>query len=188
MQDYIGLAEKNGVTLLDQGACQFCGARTERGVHECVEIFNLGFQHIDYSNPYNHVYRFISVDAHTLQHPELHGPWNNHFHLTRQRLMFHYEVQWNYKLSPLLSDHLNGYKLGNKEEVLTPPRVLQRGNMTTTDILKNSSNETSCQELIRNWGIEVYETWHHCHEVVDVIAKGFMERNGRMLETKHNQY
>ena len=46
MQDYIDLARKNGVTLLDNGKCQFCGANTQRGIHECLEIFNLGFQEI----------------------------------------------------------------------------------------------------------------------------------------------
>ena len=44
MQDYIDLAEKNGVKLVDFGNCQFCGAKTKRGIHECLEIFNLGFQ------------------------------------------------------------------------------------------------------------------------------------------------
>ncbi|MFZ1806223.1 MAG: DUF5946 family protein, partial [Cyclobacteriaceae bacterium] len=94
MQDYIALAEKNGVVLLDKGKCQFCGAHTQRGIHECLEIFNLGFQDIDFSNTENHIYRFWIVDAHTLQHPEIHGRWNNHFHLTRLHLIFKYDVQW----------------------------------------------------------------------------------------------
>jgi len=66
MQDYIDLAEKNGVTLLDNGKCQFCGGNTKRGIHECLEIFNLGFQVIDFTNIENHKYRFLIVDAHTL--------------------------------------------------------------------------------------------------------------------------
>ena len=92
MQDYISFAEKNGVSLLDSGACQFCGAEVQRGVHECLEIFNLGFQQIDFSNPENHLYRFFIVDAHTLQHSEIHGRWNNHFHLTRLHLIFERNV------------------------------------------------------------------------------------------------
>ena len=90
MQDYIDKAKKNGVTLLGNGRCQFCDAETTRGIHECVEIFSLGFQMIDYSKIDNHLYRFLTVDAHTLQHPEIHGRWNNHFHLTRQHLIFKY--------------------------------------------------------------------------------------------------
>lgn len=65
MQDYIELAKKNGVTLLDSGKCQFCGANTQRGIYEYLEIFNLGFQVIDFSNIENQIYRFLIVDAHT---------------------------------------------------------------------------------------------------------------------------
>ena len=103
MQDYINFTEKNGVTLLDNGKCQFCGANTKRGIHECLEIFNLGFQDIDLTKTENHMYRFLIVDAHTLQHPEIHGRWNNHFHLLRLHLIFEYKIMWTYKLSPKLS-------------------------------------------------------------------------------------
>ena len=152
MQDYIDIANKNGVTLVDNGKCQFCGAETTCGIHQCVEIFSLGFQMIDYSNHENHFYRFLTVDAHTLQHPEIHGRWNNHFHLTRQHLMFHYQIHWNYDLSPKLSDYLNAYKADKSEEYLEPPKILERGNITTTDILNKATNETDCQEMIKKWG------------------------------------
>ena len=59
MRDYIDLAEKNGVILLDKGRCQFCGANTKRGVHECMEIFNLGFGNINFSKIENNSYRFL---------------------------------------------------------------------------------------------------------------------------------
>ena len=65
MQDYIDLAEKNGVALLDSGQCQFCGANTKGRIHECLEILNLGFQEIDFSDVENHLYKFLIVDAHT---------------------------------------------------------------------------------------------------------------------------
>ena len=54
MQNYIDIAQKNDITLLGKGKCQFCGADTIRGVHECVEIYSLGFQVIDYSKEENH--------------------------------------------------------------------------------------------------------------------------------------
>ncbi len=188
MQDYIDIAAKNGVTLMGTGKCQFCGAETERGIHECVEIFSLGFQEIDYSIPENHFFRFICVDAHTLQHSEIHGRWNNHFHLTRQHLMFHYGIEWNYKLSPKLSDHINEYKTHNSEEYLEPPRAFQRGIITTIDVLNNSSNESDCQEMILKWGTEVYNSWSHHHEKVDKIARGFIERYKSQLPTKPNRH
>ena len=174
MQDYTELAEKNGVILLDTGKCQFCGANTKRGIHECLEIFNLGFQDIDYSKKENHLYRFLIVDAHTLQHPEIHGRWNNHFHLTRLHLIFKYDVNWTYELSPKLSDHLNRYKADKQDEYLTPPPLLERGDITTTDILQNANSEQDSKEAIKEWALEVYAKWDAHHEVVDFIAKGFL--------------
>lgn len=174
MQDYIDLAEKNGVALLDNGKCQFCGANTKRGIHECLEVFNLGFQEIDFSNIENHIYRFLIVDAHTLQHPEIHGRWNNHFHLTRLHLIFKYEIKWTYELSPRLSDYLNKYKDQKHNEYLAPPELLKRGDITTTDIKEKSTNEKECKDLIKKWALEVYEKWSVQHNIVDVIAKGFL--------------
>ncbi|WP_106793441.1 DUF5946 family protein [Aquimarina sp. Aq78] len=176
MQDYIDLAEKNGVILLANGKCQFCGANTKRGIHECLEIFNLGFQNIDFSNIENHSYRFLIVDAHTLQHPEIHGRWSNHFHLSRLHLVFNYNVKWTYDLSPKLSDYLNTYKVHKQDEYLNPPKTLERGNITTTDIIENSTNETECKSIIKNWALEVYNSWNTHHSIVDNIAKGFLNQ------------
>ena len=174
MQNYIDFARKNGVILLYKGACQFCGAKTERGIHECLEIFNIGFQTIDFSDPKNHIYRFLIVDAHTLQHPEIHGRWNNHFHLSRLHLIFKYDIQWTYQHSPKLSDYLNKYKVYHQDEYLIPPKVLERGTLTTTDIKGSSDNEEQCKILIKKWAREVYNAWSDAHNIVDLIAKGFL--------------
>lgn len=176
MQNYIDIAEKNGITLLDEGPCQFCGANTKRGIHECVEIFSLGFQYVDYSIPENYKYRFFVVDAHTLQHSEIHGRWNNHFHLSRLHLIFQYGVKWKYQLSPQLSDHLNRYKVKKPNEYLVPPKKLDRGKITTTDILNGSKDETECKKLIELWAREVYAKWKAYHPVVDGVVKGFLEK------------
>ncbi|AXT62275.1 hypothetical protein D1816_18535 [Aquimarina sp. AD10] len=177
MQNYIYVAKKNGVALLDSGQCQFCGANTKRGIHECLEIFNLGFQEIDFSNRANHIYRFLIVDAHTLQHPEIHGRWNNHFHLSRLHLIFKYDIKWTYAHSPKLSDYLNEYKVHKHDEYLNPPEILKRGNITTIDIKEKSTNEFNCKDLIKKWALEVYEKWSTHHDIVDDIAKGFLKRN-----------
>ncbi|MBC2845232.1 DUF5946 family protein [Winogradskyella flava] len=182
MQDYTDFAEKNGVKLLKDGKCQFCGANTKNGVRECLEIFNLGFQEIDFSDTKNYIYRFLIVDAHTLQHPEIHGRWNNHFHLSRLHLIFKYNIKWTYKLSPQLSDYLNKYKLHNQGEYLNPPKILERGNIRTTDIIEKSTNETSCKDLIKKWALEVYNKWNNSHEVADYIAKEFLIENKNALQ------
>lgn len=170
------MAEKNGVTLLDKGQCQFCGAKTKRGIHECLEIFDLGFHEIDFSILENHIYRFLIVDAHTLQHPEIHGRGNNHFHLSRLHLIFVYGVKWSYELSPKLSDYLNNYKVHRQNEYLNTPERLQRGTITTTDIKEKSTNEKDCKELIRKWAWEVYEKWSIHHSIIDNIAKVFLNQ------------
>lgn len=174
MQDYVDLAAKNGVKLLDKGKCQFCGANTMRGIHECLEIFNLGFG-IDFSAPKNHIYRFFIVDAHTLQHPEIHGRWNNHFHLTRLHLIFRYDIKWTYKLSPRLSDYLNRYKIDRQNEYLVPPEIGKRGKITTTDIQAKHQNTAECKSLIKRWAQEIYDAWTDHHGIVDKIAKGFLK-------------
>ncbi len=184
MQDYMSLAEKNGVILKDFGACQFCGAETQKGIHECLEIFNVGFQRINFSKEENHRYRFLIVDSHTLQHPEIHGRWNNHFHLTRLHLMIKYKVKWTYKLSPKLSEHLNQYKKGKEEEYLWPPPVLKRGRITTTEVLKVKEDELKCKTLIEKWAIEVYEVLKEHHEIVDGIATGFLKKGNVFSSNK----
>lgn len=175
MQDYIDLANKNGIILLDEGKCQFCGANTKRGIHECLEILGIEFPNIDFSNSENHIYRFFIVDAHTLQHPEIHGRWNNHFHLSRLHLIFKFNIKWTYGLSPKLSNYLKKYKIDKQDEYLNPPPISERGTITTTDIIKSLANEKECKELIKKWAAEVYYKWSQYHVIVDNIAQGFFK-------------
>tara|TARA_R110002072_G_scaffold74671_5_gene176666 strand:- start:395 stop:931 length:537 start_codon:yes stop_codon:yes gene_type:complete len=177
MQDYIEFAEKNNVLLKDKGPCQFCNAQTERGIHECLEIFNLGFQQIDFSNPKNHIYRFFIVDAHTLQHPEIHGRWNNHFHLSRLHLILEYNFNWSYQHSPQLSNYLKKYKLQNKNEVLSPPPLLKRGEINSLMVLEKAIDEAKTKEYVIAWAKAVYLAWKDHHHTVDSIAKGFLKNN-----------
>ncbi len=176
MQHFTDQAHKNGVTLLGNGKCQFCGADYQRGVFECMENYNSGLERIDFSNPENHTYRFLSVDAHALQHPEIHGRWSNHFHLTRLNLILDKKQIWDYKKSPMLSDYLNAYKLTRPEEFLSVPKSLERGNITAKELV-SASTSTECFELIQKWADEVYDAWSSNHSLVSEIANGFLNRN-----------
>ncbi len=60
------------------------------------------------------------------------------------------------------------------DEYLSPPEVLNRGKITTTDIL-NVSDEATCKEMIESWAHEVYKTWSSHHQTVDFIASKFMQ-------------
>ena len=87
MQDFMDQAAKNGVDLLNKGRCQFCGADYQKGIFDCMENYNSGLLLFDFNDPKYLLNRFLSVDAHALQHPEIHGRWSNHFHLTRLHLI-----------------------------------------------------------------------------------------------------
>lgn len=177
MQDYRSIAAKNGIELVGVGGCQFCGATTTRGVHECVELFSLGFECLDYSKPAHHRYRFLSVDAHTLQHSEIHGRWNNHFHLLRLHLMLAHSVAWSYQQSPRLSDYLNAYKRQHPTAWLQAPMPLQRGSVTTTDVAAQSINEERCKQHIELWAAAVHSAWEAHHAIIDVLALEFLKQH-----------
>ncbi len=174
MQDFFDQARKNGVTLLDTGRCQFCGADFPRGIYACMESYSNGLQLLDLDISEDRVSRFLSVDAHALQHSEIHGRWSNHFHLTRLNLILDKKEMWDYDKSPLLSDYLNGYKSNRPNEFLVPPMPLNRGRLTSKDLIMTSTTY-ECVKLIRTWAEEVYHSWSSAHSIVSQIADGFLE-------------
>lgn len=176
MQDFIDQAKKKGIELLTNGNCQFCGAQIEGGIFECLENYNEGLGHIDFSISENHIYKFLSVDAHALQHPEIHGRWSNHFHLTRLCLIIDKGQNWNYGLSPKLSDYLNDYKNVRPNETLIEPLPKQRGNLTTKH-LAEMKNSKDAIEFIKKWANEVYQSWSINHPTIMQIAEGYLNGN-----------
>lgn len=176
MQDFIDQATKNGVTLFDKGKCQFCGADYQKGIFDCMDNYNNGLELLDFSNTEYHLSRFLSVDAHALQHPEIHGRWSNHFHLTRLNLILDKTQEWDYKKSPRLSSYLNEYKLKRPNEFLSIPKPFERGNITAKDLIKATTAE-ECIKLIRKWANEVYFAWSSNHTLVSQIAEGFLVKN-----------
>lgn len=173
MQDFIEQANKNGITLFSQGSCQFCGANYQRGIFECMENYNNGIELLNFNNPDYQISRFLSVDAHALQHPEIHGRWSNHFHLTRLHLITRKHVKWNYKKSPILSHYLNDYKLSRPNEILVPPKPMERGTITAKELTQATTTD-ECIELIAHWADEVYQTWKSSHLLISAIADGFL--------------
>ncbi len=173
MQDFIEQAEKKGIKLLEVGKCQFCGADYQNGIFGCMENYNNGISILDLNSSENNIYRFLSVDSHALQHPEIHGRWSNHFHLTRLNLILEKKQKWDYKTSPLLSDYLNKYKLIKPNEFLIIPKPLERGKITSKELTKTLT-KNECIETIKNWANQVYEIWKLNHSLVSDIADGFI--------------
>jgi len=176
MQDLFKFAKKNNLILHDSGKCQLCGANTTGGIFECISLYSNGFEFIDFSKKENHISRFLSVDAHALQHPELHGRWNNHFHLTRLHLIFQKKYKWSYNKSPLLSNFIDAYKKENHTEILIPPNPVERGNINVIDVINSSNSEDECKSMIEKWAISVYDSWKEHHSLVDKIANGFLQK------------
>lgn len=173
MQNFIDQAAKNGIELSNRGICQFCGAAFQKGIYECMDHYNEGLELLDFSQSENHFYRFLSVDAHALQHPEIHGRWSNHFHLTRLYLILEKNLPWDYQKSPRLSDYLNAYKLKRPDEVFIVPLPLERGKWTSKDLsMVRSADE--CKVLIKKWAHEVYQSWHLNHSLISEIGNGFL--------------
>ena len=174
MQSYLDVAAKNGVALDDVGPCQFCGAALDRSVHECMEIFELGFGGLDLTSPQDHYVRFFIVDAHALQHPELHGRWSSHFHLARLVTVFDEGVVWRYRDSPTLSAALDVHKAGVPDERLVPPRAGQRGTHTVCDVQAVRDDEAACKAEIRAWARSVHAAWATEHEKVLPVVRRFL--------------
>jgi hypothetical protein len=176
MQDFIDQANKNGVALHDKGRCQCCGADYQKGIFDCMDNYNNGLQLLDFNNSEHHISRFLSVDAHALQHPEIHGRWSNHFHLTRLNLILDKKQTWDYRKSPMLSDYLNAYKINRPNEFLIIPKPLERGQITAKDLIKATTAD-ECVALIKQWADEVYHSWSSNYSIVSQIADGFLDNN-----------
>lgn len=175
MQDFLTFAQKNNVQLLDSGTCQFCGAICSKGVFECLENYDQLLEFLEIQKVREHFSRFMSIDAHALQHSEIHGRWSNHFHLTRLFLVLERNIVWDYRKSPLLSNHLKEYKLENANEMLFVPPYEQRGRITTSHFKEIQSKE-ECFQLVSDWGEAVYLAWSKHHPVVKKIGDSFIEK------------
>lgn len=175
MQDFISYAKKHRIELSREASCQFCGSEVNGGVFECHENAHHLSKLLDFNNPEHYETRFLSVDAMALQHCELHGPWNNHIHLTRLFLIFENGVAWDYSKTPQLNNIINEYKK-NKSEALKPPPCGQRGKTTTSDLLKTESADAAIAK-VREWAEDVFFAFREHHVLISSIAQMYMDRH-----------
>lgn len=174
MQEITRYAAKYGIRLNDHGDCQFCGCRAARGVFECHENTHRISELLDFNNSNYYQTRFLSVDAMALQHCEIHGPWNNHIHLARLHLIFEKDIKWDYAKTPILSNVINEYKR-NKKELLQPPPLKQRGEITSSDIVK-AKDASDCMQLVQSWAYVVYSAYSAHHGVVAQLSAKFLAK------------
>ncbi len=154
MQDFRQLAAKNGVTLAEEGPCQFCAAAVERGVAQCLELFS-GLSGLLRGEKEYAATHLFSVDAHALQHPELHGRLNNHVHLLSLWLMLERGASAAMGTrKPAVEKFL---ALGRQWPVLEPPPAGRRGVLTVLDVAGAVAQGRPA--LARRWAEMVWDSW-----------------------------
>lgn len=174
MQNIERQAQKNGVELLHNGKCQFCGSNTKGGVFECFDIFNEMASHFADGNREQ---QFLFADAHCLQHSEVHGKWNNNLHLTRQYLMLEKRIEWKYSKTPLLSNTLDQYKVAHPDVWIPPLPVQERGFLTVTDLAGLHSKEL--ESMVFQWANDVYRSYERFHSRATVVGDLYIHKYER---------
>jgi hypothetical protein len=169
MQEWQEQAVKNNLVILEEGECQLCGAKTNKNLRECVEKASFLTHRLNHKLGIQYMTIFLCVDAHALQHAEIHGRWNNHFHLTRLNLILIEKIQWNYKLSVILSHVIDAYKIKHSDETIINPAIKKRGLTTITDVEKSSSDKDYIN-LVNQWATDVFESFYRDHEIAQQIS------------------
>ncbi|MBB6694022.1 hypothetical protein H7B90_21715 [Cohnella xylanilytica] len=170
MQDIERQARKKGIKLERRGRCQFCGSNVEGGVFECFEVFiETGGRLAEIGLP-----PFMYADAHCLQHTEVHGDWNNNLHLARQYLTLEREVVWNYSKTPLLSRVMDDYKLARPDSRIPALPVLERGNLTVTDLIGLEQQEL--ERVLESWARGVYRSYERFHPIAKAIGDLYISK------------
>jgi len=136
--------------------CQCCGAAVAEGVKGCWELY-AGLGERAYADPAYATATFYGVDAHALQHPEIHGIKNNAAHLLRLHWIFsrHAYVQAN-----TVPRWWQAYLQSNNIPHLDSPP--QRGDITVVQVAAAPSAPAYAAAM-QAWGRAVYDAWaiHH---------------------------
>jgi hypothetical protein len=132
--------------------CQICG------VANCQRLLAELGERARSEKSYAQVHLF-SVDAHALQHPELHGPLSSHSHLLSLCLMLERGATAAAgSRKPAIEKFL---ALGRSWPALDPPPVGQRGTLTAKDVLEATPAERA--QMARRWAEEVWQAWQPHH-------------------------
>jgi len=174
MQNIMRQAQKKGIKLKDYGRCQFCGSNIKGGVFECFDVFNdLQIHFMDGSG----VNQFIFVDAHCLQHSEVHGKWNNNLHLTRMYLMLEKEIEWEYSKTSRLSNVLDLYKSSHPDILIPALPVQERGHVTVMDLIELKQKEF--ESMLFKWANDVYRSYVRFHPSAKVVGDLYINKYER---------
>lgn len=138
--------------------CPLCGAAAGSGSDACLRLLAQLAERAHAEKGYAQAHLF-SVDAHALQHSELHGRLSNHVHLLSLCLMLERGASASVdSRKPAVEKFL---ALGREWPALEPPPVPQRGKLTVKNVLDASAEERPL--LARRWAEEAWQAWHPHH-------------------------
>ncbi|MBC8077681.1 MAG: hypothetical protein H7Y32_16515 [Chloroflexales bacterium] len=126
-----------------------CGRRGREGLLGAV----LRLLNRAYSDPRYGGATFYGVDAHALQHPELHGKKNNAAHLLRLCWVIERDA---HAQSGTVPAWWQRYLARSDVPLLAPPKV--RGSITVVDVA-GAANPAQYAALMRRWAEDVYADW-----------------------------
>ncbi|NJN98112.1 MAG: hypothetical protein HC875_30525 [Anaerolineales bacterium] len=142
---------------LPADVCHCCGASVKAGVKGCFELF-AEVCALGYSDPRYSAATFYGVDAHALQHPEIHGKKNNAAHLLRLCWIFE---TGQFEHSGVSPHWWQTYLQRGDIPLLTPPA--ERGHLTVVDVSAALTPAEHAQ-LMQQWALSVYQAWHSHHD------------------------
>lgn len=133
--------------------CQCCGAEVAEGVKGCWELYSAVLSRTYGDGRYGGA--FYGVDAHALQHPEVHGKKNNAAHLLRLCWVLERGAQ-----SGGVPAWWQRYLARADVPLLAPPQA--RGKITVVDVASAATPAAYAAQM-RRWAEEVYAAWsaHH---------------------------
>ena len=156
-QQAIALYEASVKAGMPADICQLCGACVSEGVKGCFELFSelclYGYTDLQYRSALSY-----GVDAHALQHPEIHGRKNNAAHLLRLHWMFERGGHAEGTVNPIW---WQAYLQHSDVPILEPPP--ERGTITVVDVAPAQTPQTYAV-LMERWATDVYRAWSLHHE------------------------
>ncbi|HEY3227933.1 MAG TPA: DUF5946 family protein [Roseiflexaceae bacterium] len=137
--------------------CRCCGAHVPNGVQGCFELYTqLSVQPVaQAAPPAASTYR---VNAHALQHPEIHGKTNNAAHLLWLCWLFEYDGDADLPGGPPWWQ-----RNPKRSEVPTLVAPDFRGALTVVDVARAPSPNEHLM-LAEQWARAVYHAWQAHHD------------------------
>lgn len=172
MPKWIEQAIKNDVEILEDGQCQLCGSDTLHGITECVATAAKLVHRLSHEKGVQQQTIFLCIDAHALQHPQIHSRWNNHFHLARLHLIVHEKIRWTYDDSEILNAILDAYKVKHPQELIDTPDNRATSCLTVIDVDACQGDEEFIA-MVWQWAEQVYAAHAASHDVAHRLATLF---------------